>query len=223
MSTIKWQLMYRYFFKLFFDFIVALVLLLLFSPIIVSVTIILAFYNFGAVFYFQTRPGRNEKLFKVIKFKSMNDKKDSLGNLLPDSKRLTRFGHFLRKTSFDELPQLFNILKGDMSLVGPRPLLTEYLPLYNETQKKRHLVKPGMTGWAQVNGRNAISWTKKFEYDVWYVENINFVLDIKILLKTVIKVVKSENINAVNAATTTKFLGNSHEWIKGKITNMLNA
>jgi lipopolysaccharide/colanic/teichoic acid biosynthesis glycosyltransferase len=164
--------------------------------------------NQGKPFFFQKRPGKDEKIFQVIKFKTMNDKKGADGELLPDADRLTKVGVFVRKTSLDEIPQLLNVLKGDMSLIGPRPLLPEYLPLYNETQKKRHNVKPGITGWAQVNGRNAISWKKKFEYDVWYVENLSFLLDVKIIFKTIIKVVRSEDINTENQATTVKFTGN---------------
>jgi lipopolysaccharide/colanic/teichoic acid biosynthesis glycosyltransferase len=164
--------------------------------------------NEGKPFFFQKRPGKHGKIFKVIKFKTMNDKKGANGELLPDVDRLTKLGIFVRKTSLDEIPQLLNVLKGDMSLIGPRPLLPEYLPLYNETQKKRHDVKPGITGWAQVNGRNAISWKKKFEYDIWYVENLSFILDIKIIFKTIIKVVRSEDINTENQATTVKFTGN---------------
>lgn len=177
-------------------------------PVFLAVSILLFINNKGAVFFFQNRPGKNGKIFKVIKFKTMTDAKDSKGNLLSDKERLTSVGKFVRKTSLDEIPQLINVIKGDMSLIGPRPLLPEYLSLYNERQKKRHLVRPGITGWAQVNGRNAISWQKKFEYDVWYVENLSFFLDIKILIKTVFKVIKSENITSANQATTTRFKGN---------------
>lgn len=202
-------MMYKHFFKSFFDFLTAIILLCLFSPIIILVAILLAFNNSGSIFFFQDRPGKEGSLFKVIKFKTMNDKKDKTGELLPDGDRLTPIGKFIRKTSLDELPQLLNVLKGDMSIIGPRPLLPEYLKIYNEQQSKRHKVKPGITGWAQVNGRNAISWTKKFEYDVWYVENISFLLDIKIILKTVVKVIKSDGINAENAVTTQKFTGDN--------------
>ena len=163
--------------------------------------------NQGKPFFFQKRPGKNEKIFKVIKFNTMHNKKDAAGVLLSDAARLTKLGIFVRKTSLDEIPQLFNVLKGDMSLIGPRPLLPEYLSFYNTMQKKRHNVKPGITGWAQVNGRNAISWERKFEYDVWYVENISFFLDLNIFLKTFTKVFKSEGINTQNEATTTKFEG----------------
>ncbi|MCL4152022.1 UNVERIFIED_CONTAM: hypothetical protein GTU68_034355 [Idotea baltica] len=164
--------------------------------------------NKGTPFFYQKRPGKDERLFKIIKFKTMNDKKDEHGQLLPDYKRLTKVGKFVRKTSLDELPQLLNLLKGDMTIIGPRPLLPEYLPLYNQRQKKRHLVKPGISGWAQINGRNAISWEQKFEYDVWYVENLSFLLDAKIFLMTFFKVFKSEGISKDNQSTTTKFEGN---------------
>ena len=201
--------MYKSFFKPLLDCITALLALIIFSPIFIFVLVFLLVNNNGKPFFFQQRPGKDTRIFKVIKFKTMTDKKDSNGDFLPDGKRLTSIGKFIRKTSLDELPQLINVLKGDMSIIGPRPLLPEYLPLYNETQQKRHDVKPGITGWAQVNGRNAISWSKKFELDVWYVNNISLILDIKILLKTVLKVVKSEGINAVNAVTTEKYTGNN--------------
>ncbi|MEM6718262.1 MAG: sugar transferase [Bacteroidota bacterium] len=200
--------MYRHFLKRVIDFVLALIGFILLSPIFFIVLILLMINNEGKPFFFQKRPGKDEKIFQVIKFKTMNDKKDANGELLPDADRLTKAGVFVRKTSLDEIPQLLNVLKGDMSLIGPRPLLPEYLPLYNETQKKRHQVKPGITGWAQVNGRNAISWKKKFEYDVWYVENLTFLLDVKIIFKTIIKVVRSEDINTENQATTVKFTGN---------------
>ena len=201
--------MYHCFFKRVLDFIIALISLILLSPIFCLVLVLLMISNQGNPLFFQKRPGKNEKIFKVIKFKTMNDKKDVKGNLLSDSERLTNVGKFVRKTSLDELPQLVNVLKGDMSLIGPRPLLTEYLPLYNDTQKKRHNIRPGITGWAQVNGRNAISWTDKFKYDIWYVENSSFLLDLKIILKTMIKVVQSKDINTENQATTVKFTGNN--------------
>ncbi|KAB8152158.1 lipid carrier--UDP-N-acetylgalactosaminyltransferase [Kordia sp. TARA_039_SRF] len=200
--------MYRHFLKRVIDFVLALIGFILLSPIFLIVLILLMINNQGKPFFFQKRPGKDEKIFQVIKFKTMNDKKGADGELLPDADRLTKVGVFVRKTSLDEIPQLLNVLKGDMSLIGPRPLLPEYLPLYNETQKKRHNVKPGITGWAQVNGRNAISWKKKFEYDVWYVENLSFLLDVKIIFKTIIKVVRSEDINTENQATTVKFTGN---------------
>ena len=199
--------MYKIFIKPILDFVFSFMGLIIFSPIFIIVLILLFINNNGKPFFFQKRPGKEGKVFDVIKFKTMTDKKDQEGNLLSDAQRLTVVGRFVRKTSLDELPQLINVLKGDMSIVGPRPLLPEYLPLYNKRQSKRHLVKPGITGWAQVNGRNAISWTKKFEYDVWYVENISLKLDLKIVLKTIIKVMQSEGINSVNAVTTKKFTG----------------
>ena len=200
--------MYQNILKPFLDFVMALFLLLIAGPLIFLVAIILFFSNGGSPFFLQKRPGKNEKIFTIIKFKTMSDKKDSGGKLLPDSERLTSVGKFVRSSSLDELPQLLNVLFGDMSFVGPRPLLPEYLPLYNEDQKKRHNVKPGITGWAQVNGRNAISWQQKFEYDVWYVNNQSFYLDLKILYKTVLKVIKKEDINRVGEATMTRFKGN---------------
>lgn len=200
--------MYRVFFKRAIDFSCAIIGLLLLSPLFIIVTIGLYFANQGKPFFFQLRPGKNEKNFKIIKFKTMNDKKDIDGNLLPDNRRLTTVGKFVRKTSVDEIPQLLNVIKGDMSLIGPRPLLPEYLPLYDVIQKRRHEVKPGITGWAQVNGRNAISWQQKFDYDVWYVENLCFFLDIKILFMTIKKVFKSEDINAKGSVTTEAFKGN---------------
>lgn len=199
--------MYKTFFKRILDFTVSFIAIVFFSPIFMLVALLLILNNKGSVFFFQKRPGKNEQIFKVIKFKTMTDKKDKNGNLLPDADRLTKLGKFVRKTSLDELPQLINVLKGDMSLIGPRPLLPEYLPLYNNTQKRRHSVKPGITGWAQVNGRNAISWSKKFEFDVWYVDNMSFFLDLKIIALTILKVIKSEDINAKNMATTEKFNG----------------
>jgi len=178
------------------------------SPLLVFVTIALYFANEGKPFFFQLRPGLNGSIFKIIKFKTMNDKKDLAGNLLSDAERLTKMGSFVRKTSLDEIPQLLNVIKGDMSLIGPRPLLPEYLPLYNVVQQKRHAVTPGITGWAQVNGRNAISWKQKFEYDVWYVDHISLFLDLKILFLTVKKVLVREGINTENTATTERFYGN---------------
>ncbi len=200
--------MYKNYFKRLFDFTAALVGLLLLSPIFILVTIGLFFANQGKPFFLQTRPGKNERLFRIVKFKTMNDKKDSEGNLLSDAERLTKIGTLVRKTSLDEIPQLLNVLKGDMSLIGPRPLLVQYLPLYNAAQKQRHNVRPGITGWAQVNGRNAISWQQKFEYDVWYVEHCSLLLDLKILLRTIQKVVKSEGINANQEITMEPFRGN---------------
>ena len=180
--------MYKNLLKRILDFLAAFFGLLVLSPIFLVVTIGLFFANNGKPFFFQKRPGKDERIFKIIKFKTMNDKKDSQDNLLPDADRLTTIGVFVRKTSLDEIPQLINVLKGEMSLIGPRPLLPQYLPLYNETQKRRHEVRPGITGWAQVNGRNAISWQEKFEHDAWYVDNISLWLDIKILFLTIKKV-----------------------------------
>ena len=193
--------------KPIFDFVISLFALILMSPIILLTTLFLTISNSGRPFFTQTRPGKNARLFKVIKFKTMNEKKDTHGYLLPDAQRLTSVGKFIRSTSLDEIPQLLNVLKGDMSLIGPRPLLIEYLPLYNKEQARRHEVKPGITGWAQVNGRNTISWEQKFKYDVWYVDHCNFSLDLKILLKTIEKVFKSEGISQEGQATAEKFLG----------------
>jgi undecaprenyl phosphate N,N'-diacetylbacillosamine 1-phosphate transferase len=189
------------------DVSIALICLIVFSPIILLITILLTIANGGQAFFFQYRPGKAEKIFKLVKFKTMNDRKDANGNLLPDSVRLTPLGKFIRKTSLDELPQLLNVLKGDMSLIGPRPLLPEYLPLYNAIQKQRHLVKPGITGWAQINGRNAISWEQKFDYDVWYVNNVCSSLDFKILFRTLHKIFKSEGISSATSSTMEKFTG----------------
>lgn len=203
--------MYQSFIKPILDRLCAAIALLLLSPVFFLVTLALTIANQGKPFFFQKRPGKNERIFSIIKFKTMNDKKDSHGNLLPDKIRLTKVGKFVRKTSLDELPQLFNVLKGDMSLVGPRPLLPEYLPLYNDTQRRRHEVKPGITGWAQVNGRNAISWQQKFELDVWYVEHQSFALDLKILFLTIKKVFKSEGISQQGQATAEPFKGDMYE------------
>lgn len=199
--------MYKSLIKPFFDITCAFIGLVLLLPIFVLVTLFLLFANDGKPFFFQLRPGKDGKIFKIIKFKTMNDRKDAHGNLLPDADRLTKIGSFVRKTSLDEIPQLLNVVLGDMSIVGPRPLLTTYMHLYNDFQNRRHEVKPGITGWAQVNGRNAISWDKKFELDVWYVDHISFLLDVKILFKTIQKVVKSDGINAVDSATTEPFQG----------------
>lgn len=200
--------MYEKFLKPVIDVITALIALVLLSPVLLGVALILVLVNGGSPFFIQTRPGRNGRLFKIIKFKTMNDKRDEYGRLLPDYRRLTFFGRLVRKTSLDELPQLINVVKGDMSLVGPRPLLPEYLELYNEEQQKRHDVKPGITGWAQVNGRNAISWEEKFAYDVEYVENISLALDARILLMTIAKVLKRQDVNAGNKMTMEAFKGN---------------
>lgn len=200
--------MYKHFFKRLLDFCAAFFGLLVLSPLFLIVMLGLAIANNGRPFFFQKRPGKDEKIFKVIKFKSMNDKTDARGELLPDAERLTSIGQFVRKTSLDEIPQLINVLKGDMSLVGPRPLLVQYLSLYNDFQKRRHEVRPGITGWAQVNGRNAISWTQKFNYDVTYVEYQSFGLDVKILYLTVKKVLVSEGVSSEGNATTEPFTGN---------------
>ena len=200
--------MYKSFFKRFFDILVALIGIVGFSPLFIIIFIVLVYNNKGTPFFYQKRPGKNGVIFNVIKFKTMNDKKNASGDLLPDSQRLTKAGSIIRKTSLDELPQLLNVIKGDMAVIGPRPLLPEYVSLYNKRQMKRHLVKPGMSGWVQVNGRNAISWQQKFEYDVWYVENVSFLLDVKIFFMTFSKVFKSEGINTENQATTIKFTGN---------------
>lgn len=200
--------MYHSFFKLLIDKFVALTVLLFSLPITLTVAVLLFFYNDGKPFFFQLRPGLNGRIFKIIKFKTMNDRQDADGKLLPDADRLTAVGRFVRKTSIDELPQLLNVLKGDMSLVGPRPLLVEYLPRYSPTQNRRHNVRPGITGWAQVSGRNAIGWQQKFELDVWYVDNLSFWLDIRIMWLTVVKVFQSEGINSGTAATMEKFMGN---------------
>ena len=200
--------MYRKIFKHFFDFFASFFGLLILSPIFVVVTLALFIANNGNPFFFQKRPGKDERIFKIIKFKSMKDKRDNDGNLLPDSERLTKIGSFVRKTSLDEIPQLINILKGDMSFIGPRPLLPQYLPLYNDFQKQRHIVRPGISGWAQVNGRNTLSWKQKFEHDVWYVNNQSFLLDIKIILMTVKKVFKKEGVTQEGQATAEIFKGN---------------
>jgi len=201
--------MYRNFIKPFFDKLIALIALLVASPIFILVALLLAIFQNGKVFFTQRRPGKNEKIFMLVKFKTMRDDKDEKGELLPDADRLTWIGKIVRKTSMDEIPQLLNILKGDMSFIGPRPLLVEYLSLYNSEQAKRHQVTPGITGWAQVNGRNTISWAKKFEYDVWYVNNQSFWLDLKIIFMTIFKVFKAEGISAEGAATIEKFTGNN--------------
>ncbi|RBN49492.1 sugar transferase [Flavobacterium psychrolimnae] len=199
--------MYKSFFKRVLDCLAAFFGLVVLSPIFFFATVGLFFANQGKPFFFQLRPGKDGVIFKIIKFKTMNDNKDANGNLLSDAQRLTPIGSFVRKTSLDEIPQLINVLKGEMSLIGPRPLLVHYLDLYSDFQKRRHDVRPGITGWAQVNGRNAISWDKKFEYDVWYVDHLSFILDVKILFKTVLKVIKSEGINAADTATIEPFNG----------------
>lgn len=201
--------MYRKCFKRLFDLLFSFVALILAMPVLILVSLVLFFQNKGRPFFIQARPGFLERSFNVIKFKTMTDEKGPDGQWLPNRLRTTRTGRFLRKYSLDELPQLINVIKGDMSLVGPRPLLFEYIPLYSENQKKRHLVRPGITGWAQVNGRNAISWKQKFEYDVWYVENLSFALDLKILWLTVLKVLRSEGVNAGETVTMLPFDGSN--------------
>lgn len=201
--------MYRNFVKRILDIIISGIALLCLCPIILVLIAILMIANRYSAFFVQERPGKDGKIFKLVKFKTMTDKTDSNGNLLPDDKRLTKIGAFIRSTSLDELPQLWNVLKGDMSLIGPRPLLIQYLPLYSSEQARRHEVKPGITGWAQINGRNAITWKQKFEYDVWYVDNISFALDLKILWLTFKKVVARENINSTTSATMEYFNGNN--------------
>ena len=191
--------MYKYFFKRIFDFIFSLLVLICLSPILLVLCICLHFANKGAgIFFFHERPGYKGKLFKIIKFKSMTDERDSEGNLLPNEQRITKIGAFIRKTSLDELPQMVNVLKGDMSMIGPRPLVIRYLDLYTPEQARRHDVKPGITGWAQVNGRNAISWTKKFELDVWYVDHVSFLLDLKIVYMTIMNIIKRKDIDSGN-------------------------
>jgi len=200
--------MYRFFFKRGIDILIAAIVLLIASPFLLLVIVVLAFSNKGNVFFFQRRPGLNGELFKLVKFKTMLDLYDEHGKPLPDKDRITPMGRFIRKTSMDELPQLINVLKGDMSLVGPRPLLERYLSLYNDVQRKRHDVCPGITGWAQVNGRNALSWQQKFELDIYYVKNVSFKLDIKILVLTFVKIFKASDINASQATTMKPFEGN---------------
>ena len=202
--------MYKSIFKRVFDFSIAAIALLIIWPFLLMAIILLFFANKGAgVFFFQERPGKDGKIFKVIKFKTMTDERDADGKLLPDAQRLTKVGKFIRSTSVDELPQLINVLKGDMALIGPRPLMPKYLPLYNETQKRRHEVRPGMTGWAQVNGRNNISWTKTFELDVWYVDNCTILTDIKIIFLTIKKVLFREDICQEGQATRLPFNGSN--------------
>ncbi len=201
--------MYRYFLKRILDFCLAVVGLIASSPVFLFLFLALLVANQGKPFFVQKRPGRHGKVFKLIKFRTMNDRRDMNGQLLPDAERLTRIGTITRKTSLDEIPQLINVLKGDMSLIGPRPLLVEYLPLYNEKQKRRHEVRPGVTGWAQVNGRNAISWEEKFKLDVWYVDNLSFWLDVKIIWLTIVKVLRSEGISQPGQASMEPFKGSN--------------
>jgi len=199
--------MYRTLIKPLLDKLTALIILMVASPLLLVTMALLAVANRGSIWFVQPRPGKDGHLFRVIKFKTMNDARDEHGRLLPDDVRLTRVGQLVRKTSMDELPQLLNVLAGDMSIVGPRPLLTEYLPLYSPEQARRHAVKPGITGWAQVNGRNTISWPQKFAYDVWYVDHQSFALDVKILFLTIAKVFKAEGINSATSVTMEKFTG----------------
>ena len=200
--------MYRHFFKRFFDFCISLVALLLIGWFLIIIAIWLHFANKGAgAFFFQERPGKDAKIFKVIKFKTMTDERDAEGNLLPDAQRLTKVGKFVRSTSIDELPQLINVLKGDMSIIGPRPLLPKYLPLYSPEQARRHEVRPGISGWAQCHGRNAISWTEKFKLDVWYVDHLSLMTDLKVIWLTMIKVLKRADINEAGQATIEAFNG----------------
>lgn len=202
--------MYKHFFKRFFDFWIALIVLICLSPILLIVTIWLHFANKGAgAFFFQDRPGKDAKIFKVIKFKTMTDERDKEGNLLPDADRLTNVGKFVRSTSIDELPQLINVLKGDMALIGPRPLLVQYLPLYTKEQMRRHEVRPGISGWAQCHGRNNISWTEKFKLDVWYVDHISLFTDLQVIWITIMKVLKRADINEDGQATMEVFNGHN--------------
>lgn len=201
--------MYRFYLKPVLDFILAFVLVLILVPFILIIGI-MVYLNFGKpALFIQQRPGKNQMIFNLYKFRTMTDKRDSIGKLSDDNDRLTKFGLFLRRTSLDELPQLINVLKGDLSFIGPRPLLIKYLPLYSEEQKRRHLVKPGITGWAQVNGRNAISWTEKFKLDLWYIDNLSFFLDMKILIMTIMKIILREGISKDGYATSDAFNGNN--------------
>ncbi len=199
--------MYRGYFKPFIDFCLSLLGLIVLLPLFLIVMALLAIANKGRVFFVQPRPGMNGRIFRLIKFKTMNDARNETGDLLPDAQRLTPVGKFVRATSLDEIPQLLNVIKGNMSLVGPRPLLVEYLPLYSAEQARRHEVRPGITGWAQVNGRNSISWKEKFSLDVWYVDHLSFLLDLKIIMMTIIKVFRREDINKSGHATTELFDG----------------
>lgn len=201
-------MIYRKYIKRILDFIGALIMLIVLSPVLLVVTVWLHFANKGAgAFFTQERPGKDERIFKLYKFKSMTDERDAEGNLLPDGERLTSVGRFIRKTSLDELPQLWNVLKGDMSFIGPRPLLVQYLPLYSASQRRRHEVRPGITGWAQVSGRNAISWERKFALDVWYVDHLSFRLDCIIIWRTVVKVLRREGISSASCDTMEPFEG----------------
>lgn len=200
---------YDRFFKRIADMLVSGIGLVVISPMLAAVAVWLSLANKGSAFFCQERPGKDGKIFKLIKFKTMNDERDTHGNLLPDADRLTKIGRFVRSTSIDELPQLWNVLMGDMSLIGPRPLLKSYLPLYSKEQMRRHDVRPGITGWAQVHGRNAITWKEKFEYDIWYVDHLSFSVDCKILFQTVYKVIRREGISAEGQATVELFNGHN--------------
>lgn len=203
--------MYKQFFKRFLDFWISLIALIIISPVLIVISIWLHFANKGAgAFFFQERPGKDGKIFKVIKFKTMTDERDAEGNLLPDAERLTKVGKFVRSTSIDELPQLINVLKGDMALIGPRPLLVQYLPLYTPEQARRHEVRPGISGWAQCHGRNAISWTEKFKLDVWYVDHVSLITDLKVIFITIKKVLFKEDINQVGGEWATMDPFNGH-------------
>lgn len=201
--------MYRLFFKRFLDILISVIGLIIASPILIVVFCILGFQNKGSIFFFQERPGFRQKAFKIIKLKTMTDEKDADGKLLPDNQRITKAGKIIRRLSIDELPQLVNVLKGDMSLIGPRPLLFKYIPLYSEEQLRRHDVRPGITGWAQVNGRNSISWKQKFDFDIYYVDYFSFVLDVKILWLTFIKVIRTEGVNQTLDRPMQPFNGNN--------------
>ncbi len=203
--------MYKIVFKRLIDFLLSIIGFILLLPIFIGVCIFLVYSNRGKLFFFQPRPGKNEKIFKIIKFKTMNDKKDKHGYLLPDVERITKIGEFIRKRSLDEIPQLLNVIKGDMSIIGPRPLLDFYLPLYNKEQAQRHNVKPGITGWAQVNGRNTITWKEKFSYDIYYVNNMSFLLDLKILFMTIKKVLIRDGVNSGDNFTMPYFTGKEDE------------
>lgn len=207
----NFESVYRYFFKRLIDLTFAIIGFIIFLPFFIIITITLIYFNQGKAFFTQERPGKNGKSFYVVKFKTMNDLRDSNGQLLPDHQRITAAGRFIRTTSLDEIPQLINVIKGDMALIGPRPLLVEYLSFYNKTQTRRHEVRPGITGWAQINGRNTISWEQKFDFDVWYVDHISFGLDIRILWLTAVKVFKREGINSATTATMEPFVGNEKE------------
>jgi undecaprenyl phosphate N,N'-diacetylbacillosamine 1-phosphate transferase len=201
---------YRFLLKPIFDFLIAFFIVILISPLLIIVTISLHLANEGAgSFFIQERPGKDGRIFKVVKFKTMTDERDDNRKLLSDELRLTKIGKFIRSTSIDELPQLFNVLKGDMSLIGPRPLMVKYLPLYSPEQARRHEVRPGMTGWAQCHGRNAISWKEKFELDVWYVDHVSFITDVKIVILSIVKILKREGINSATSATMEAFTGNN--------------